>query len=312
MARRLLLTAILTWTACLSFAAPSTSSTPSLMPVLPANVNQKVTPGLVTNPNSPNAENVQPQSGQPLQQANAEASPSPFVSLLPAEPATVEAKDPLEKYNRIVYKINDRLDEYIAKPAAEFYNKIFPRPLNNMVNNFFMNFDTVTTVANDVLQANFYQATSDTWRLFMNTTVGIGGLFDPASSLGLKHNEEDFGLTMAKWGWTDSSYFVIPILGPSTVRDAGGRIVNYELSIFPYIKNVFARNALYIWRLLNQRAQLLRFQGVFDQAAIDPYVFSKNAYLQHRNYLIQRNVELNDPYKAHDMKKYYKPFYLYS
>jgi phospholipid-binding lipoprotein MlaA len=286
-----------------ALASPHSSSTPALMPVLaePSSAGPAA------------AKPGEPSDTKKTGDASTESDDG-FISLLPEETTTAAAnpKDPLETYNRIVYKINDKLDIYFAKPVSKLYNKILPRPLNNMVDRFFMNFDTITSIANDVLQANFYQTTSDSWRLLINSTAGIGGLFDIAAKLGLKHNMEDFGLTMAKWGWTDSSYFVIPVLGPSTVRDAGGRIVNYEISFFPYIKSVFRRNALYIWRLLNQRAQLLRFEGVFDQAAIDPYVFSRNAYLQHRNYLIQRNQVLNNPYKPKDMKKFYHPFYLYN
>jgi len=224
---------------------------------------------------------------------------------------TVEPKDPLEGYNRFAYKVNDTLDKYIAKPASHIYNSVMPRPLNNMVNRAFENLDTIPTVLNDLLQANFYQATSDTWRLAINSTIGIGGAFDVAADMGLEYNVEDFGLTLAKWGWTNSVYFVIPILGPSTIRDALGRPVNYTMSVFPYIRKVFWRNSLYVWYLLNQRAQLLRFQKVFDQAAIDPYVFTRNAYLQRRAYLIERDNELNDPYNKKDMKKYYDPNYLY-
>jgi phospholipid-binding lipoprotein MlaA len=222
-----------------------------------------------------------------------------------------ETEDPLEPYNRLVYKFNDRMDKYVAKPVSRIYNKIMPRPLNNMVNHFFNNVDNITTVANDLLQFNFYQATSDSWRLLVNSTVGIGGAFDVASDIGLEENVEDFGLTLAKWGWTDSDYFMIPVLGPSTVRDAGGKPINYEMSIFPRIKKVFYRNSLYVYYLLNERAQLLRYQGVFDSAAIDPYVFVRDAYLQRRAYLVKRNDELSDPYTAKDMQPHYDSDYLY-
>ncbi len=228
-----------------------------------------------------------------------------------AELPNVEPNDDLKAYNKAMFKFNDKLDTYIAKPVARLYTKIMPRPLFNMVNNFFMNLDTVPTVINDALQANFYQFTSDTWRLAINSTFGVGGTLDVATDMGLQYNYEDFGLTMAKWGWTSSSYFIIPILGPSTIRDALGRAVNYFLSPFPYLPNQTWEYSLYGAYLLNERAQFLKAQGVYDSAALDPYVFMRNAYVQRCNYLIQRNSELNNPYTKKDMKRYYNPYYLY-
>jgi phospholipid-binding lipoprotein MlaA len=222
-----------------------------------------------------------------------------------------EPADPYSGYNHWMFGINESLDKHVAKPLAKLYVKIMPAPLSKMFNNFFSNIDNVTTVANDILQANFYQATSDGWRLLINSTVGVGGLFDVASKVGLRANYEDFGLTLASWGWTKSDYFILPVLGPSTVRDALSKIVNYRLSPFPYVGTTAQEYGLYAWYLLNERVQFMEFQGVYNNAAIDPYVFMRDAYIQRRNYLIKRNKELNDPYTAQEMRQYYNPNYLY-
>lgn len=225
-------------------------------------------------------------------------------------PATI-VDDPLQGYNRTMYKINDALDKAIAKPIARAYNAVMPEPLYGMVNNFYVNVDTVPTVGNDLLQANFYQMTADMWRIVINTTIGVGGLFDVASHMGLQKNYNDFGLTLARWGWTNSSYFIIPILGPSTIRDAGGRFVSYQMSVYPWIKDFWVRWGVYAGSLLNQRAQLLKFQDVMDQASLDPYVFMRDAYLQRRAYQIGQVNNSKNPYSGDQMKKYYDPMYLY-
>ena len=214
------------------------------------------------------------------------------VKYTPANP-----KDPYEPFNRVVYHFNDFLDKLILKPVATLYTKIVPKPLAKGISNVFANIDTVPTVANDVLQANFYQATSDFWRLAINSSVGILGFFDVAKDIGLEPNKEDFGLTLARWGYTNSNYLVLPFFGPSTLRDGLGIPVDYYgFSIYPYITPIKDRYIIYGVGVVARRADLLRFQNVFDQASLDKYVFMRDAYMQRRNYLIQRNKELGDPY----------------
>lgn len=214
------------------------------------------------------------------------------VNYTPANP-----KDPYEPFNRVVYHFNDFLDRAILKPVATLYTKIVPKPITKGISNIFANIDTVPTVANDVLQANFYQATSDFWRLAINSTIGIAGFFDVATEIGLEPNKEDFGLTLARWGYTNSNYLVLPFFGPSTLRDGLGIPVDYYgFSIYPHITPVNDRYALYGVGTVSRRADLLRFQNVFDQASLDKYVFMRDAFMQRRNYLIQRNKELGDPY----------------
>jgi phospholipid-binding lipoprotein MlaA len=205
--------------------------------------------------------------------------------------------DPYEPFNRVMFNINDRLDKYLLKPVATLYTKIMPKPLAKGISNVFSNIDIIPTVANDLLQTNFYQATSDAWRLTINTTVGLGGLFDVASKIGLERNTEDLGLTFARWGYQNSNYLVLPLIGPSTVRDAIAWPINYHLfTVYPYIKPMRTRYQVYAVGVVSKRADYLRYQDVVQQAALDKYVFMRNAYMQRRAYLIERNKQLSDPY----------------
>ncbi len=213
------------------------------------------------------------------------------------QPELDTKKDPYEPFNRVMYNFNDFLDNAVLKPVATFYNKIMPKPLNKGIKNFYANIDTIPTVINDALQGNFYQTASDSWRLIINSTVGILGFFDVATATGLEPNKEDFGLTLAQWGYKNSNYLVLPFFGPSTPRDAIGLPVDYyAFSIYPYIKPPIRRYELYGLGVVARRADLLSFENVLEQASIDKYAFLRDAYLQRRAYLIQRNKELGDPY----------------
>jgi phospholipid-binding lipoprotein MlaA len=199
--------------------------------------------------------------------------------------------DPLEKFNRGVFSFNDKVDIYFLKPIATFYNIIMPKPLNRGIQNFFNNLNNIPTIANDILQANFYQANSDFWRLAINSTIGIGGLFDVAERMNLHPYTNDFGLTLAKWGYKNSTYIVLPFLGPSTIRDGFGIPVDYYgFSVYPRIRSDSVRYGLFGLGVINRRAQLLQFQSVFDEAALDKYVFIRDAYLQRRSYQMEQNA----------------------
>ena len=214
--------------------------------------------------------------------------------------AQTTKKDPYEKFNRAMFTFNEKLDKYILKPVARVYNTVLPKPVNNSINRFFENLDDVPTVLNDVLQTNLYQATSDSWRFVINSTIGIGGLFDVASHIGLPDNSEDFGLTLAKWGYTKSNYLVLPFWGAKTLRDTLAMPINYITTPYFYLKNPKVSYGLYGLSVVNQRAQLLRFEKVYEQMALDRYIFVRNAYLQRRAYLIKRDTELKDPYTKQD------------
>ncbi len=218
------------------------------------------------------------------------------------EPPAMESPDALTNYNRVVFHFNDTLDRLFLKPVATLYNKIVPRPLHKGITNFFSNIDNIPTIVNDVLQFKLYYALNDSWRLVINSTVGILGLVDVGSRIGLKPHHEDFGLTMAHWGYKNSNYFVVPFFGPGTIRDVLGWPVDYFLfSIYPHINNTTVRYSIYGVGIVDRRSNLLQYQDVFDQVAIDRYVFMRNAYLQHRNYQIQENEKPRDAFSRNSL-----------
>lgn len=198
--------------------------------------------------------------------------------------------DPYEDFNRHAFKLNEGIDKAIFKPVATVYKTVLPWPVTKGVNNFFSNLREVPTVINDLLQAKFYQATSDTWRFVINSTVGVFGLIDVASKIGLEKHYQDLGLTLATWGYKNSAYLVLPIFGPSTVRDGiAFPINNAYFNIYPYIYPVTTRNTLYGLNLINTRAQLLEVDKFIEQAAFDRYSFERNAYLQRRQYQLEHD-----------------------
>jgi phospholipid-binding lipoprotein MlaA len=214
-----------------------------------------------------------------------------------------QQKDPYEGYNRAMFKFNEDFDDYILKPVAKTYNALMLPPVNNATHNALNNLSEIPTVINDLLQFNFYKATSDSWRFVVNSTVGIGGILDVASKIDLTPHYEDIGLTLAKWGWSDSNYFIIPFLGPSTIRDAIGLIPYYYITVYPYIKDWRWRYAALALRMVDIRAQLLRFEKTYEEIALDPYVFMRSAYFQRRKYLMEENNNIDDPYTEEDTKK---------
>lgn len=200
-----------------------------------------------------------------------------------------KVNDPFEPYNREVFRFNYHFDKAVLKPVAELYNKIIPKPLNQGIHNFFLNINQLPIIANDILQLRLRQTASDVGRFAINTTVGIGGLFDVASRLQFKLQQNDFGLTLARWGYTNSAYLVIPFFGVMTIRDGIGMPVDYYLfSIYPYINDEDLRDGLYLLSIIDKRAQLLSYQSVMEEAAVDQYVFVRNAYLQRREYLLKQ------------------------
>ncbi|MHB1948652.1 MAG: MlaA family lipoprotein [Gammaproteobacteria bacterium] len=206
-------------------------------------------------------------------------------------------KDPYEPFNRAIFNFNEVADRFILKPLATLYIKIVPKPLASGLSNVYSNLDNIPTVINDVLQGNFYQATSDLWRFGINSTIGVLGLFDVAQRMGLEPNYEDFGLTLARWGYKNSNYLVMPLLGPSTVRDTIAYPVNYYgMSIYPYIEPTSAQYGIYFGGVVVRRADIMRYEGVLQQMSFDKYAFMRDAYFQHRNYLIERNNQLGNPY----------------
>lgn len=221
-----------------------------------------------------------------------------------------QVDDPHEKFNRAMYKFNDQLDTYLLKPVATIYKKVLPTFVTNRVSDFFVNVSVGSSVVNDLLQGNFYQSTVDAWRFAINSTIGLAGVFDVASEIGLPKNEEDFGLTLARWGYTNSAYLVLPFWGPSTWRDAFAIPVNIYTSYYVYVSDVWLRNSLTVLKFIDIRAQLLDFQKTYEEMVLDPYVLTRSAYMQRRNYQIERNKDkLDSPYSPKEMVR--KPIYNY-
>ncbi|MBI3221570.1 MAG: VacJ family lipoprotein [Nitrosomonadales bacterium] len=204
--------------------------------------------------------------------------------------------DPFEPLNRGIYKFNDGLDKAIVKPVAQGYNTVMPTPGKIMVSNFFSNLDDLIVTANDVLQLKFRQAASDGTRFLFNSTFGLFGLFDVTTRLE-KHNE-DFGQTLGYWGVGSGPYLVLPLLGPSTLRDGVGLYADGRPSKLRRIKHMRTRNQMYLTKGINRRAQLLDQEKILDEAAIDHYSFLRDAYLQRRESLI---YDGNPPREKYDL-----------
>ncbi|HUW25072.1 MAG TPA: VacJ family lipoprotein [Gallionella sp.] len=212
-----------------------------------------------------------------------------------AAPHVRNPADPLESFNRGVYQFNDTMDKAIAKPVAQGYNAIMPAPGKIMVSNFFSNLDDVIITVNDLLQFKFTQAASDGARFLFNSTFGIFGLIDVAHRLE-KHNE-DFGQTLGYWGVDSGPYLVIPILGPSTVRDGVGLYADSRPSKLRRVDHIRTRNQLYLTKAVNRRTQLLDQEKVLDAAALDRYEFIRDAYLLRRQSLV---YDGNPPREEYD------------
>ena len=194
--------------------------------------------------------------------------------------------DPYESFNRKVYKFNTAVDTHLLKPAAKVYAAVIPPQIRAGVNNVYNNVNMLPTVANDLLQADLNNAIKDTWRFIMNSTIGIAGIFDPASTVKLPPHSNDLGLTFAKWGDKKSPYLVIPLLGPSTFRDGMGMIFDYAIfTPYPYIQSDALLYGILGFRYVDLRSQMLDTDRLMADA-IDKYTFMRDAYLQHRQYLI--------------------------
>jgi phospholipid-binding lipoprotein MlaA len=199
------------------------------------------------------------------------------------EPAPLPQPDAFVGFNRAAFSFNQVFDDYFFRPLATFYNNIMPKPLNRGIHNVYLNIGTIPIVVNDLLQLHFCALAHDTWRMGVNTTLGIGGLFDVANTMQLKPYVNDFGLTLNRWGYAESNYLVIPFFGSFTVRDGLGFFVDYfAFSIYPYINPPSLRYEIYALGALDRRASYLRFQSVMEAAALDKYIFIRNLYFQRR------------------------------
>jgi len=200
--------------------------------------------------------------------------------------ATTNNNDPLEGVNRGIYKFNDVADRAIIKPVAKAYKAVTPSPIRKGFNNFFNNLGSLTTVLNDLLQFKFAHAFTDAGRFVINTTFGLAGFIDVASMDNIPNRKEDFGQTLGYWGVGNGAYLVLPILGPSTVRDATGFAIDTATSDpITYTHNigeVRLHNQIRAAQLVDRRTQLLDAGDLVDDASLDPYSFVREAYLQRR------------------------------
>lgn len=194
--------------------------------------------------------------------------------------------DPLEGYNRAMYKFNDAIDTAVLKPVAKGYDVVVPDPISRGVSNFFSNLNDITVIINDLLQGKFYQAYQDTHRFVLNSTVGVAGIFDVASLTGLHKNNEDFGQTLGVWGAEPGAYVVLPFFGPRNVRDSFGLIGDILTDPVTYVEGDDARWALVGTRVIDTRANLLKAEKVLDEAATDEYSYVRDAYMSRRNFLV--------------------------
>lgn len=193
-----------------------------------------------------------------------------------------DAHDPWERFNRGMYTFNDKVDRAVLKPVAKGYRAITPNAVEKGISNFFGNLGEIRVIANDILQLKLVRALSDTSRFVVNSTIGIAGLFDVATHMGLDKHDEDFGQTLGRWGAGTGPYLVLPFFGPSSVRDGIGLVGDYQIDPIGEVDDRDKRNALYAVSIIDNRAQLLEAGEILDEAAFDPYIFLREAYFQRR------------------------------
>ncbi len=200
-------------------------------------------------------------------------------------------KDPFEPINRGVYQFNKTLDALYINPINQVYIKTIPQPLKQLVGNFFNNILEIPTIINNLLQLKFEQARNSTARFIINTTLGIGGLFDMADKANLKSKKEDLGNTLYNWGYINSNFVMLPIIGPSTVRDSIGLIGNTFISVPYYFKPKW-RNRYQGSYMIHRRSELEELQSLLKTVGVDEYAMLRDSYLQNRDY--QLNLKNKD------------------
>lgn len=208
------------------------------------------------------------------------------VLLLSGCATTGNPKDPIERFNRAVFGFNDALDQVVARPVATGYDAVLPSPVKNRVANFFGNVADVFIAVNNLLQGKVPEAAGDAGRFVVNSTVGILGLFDVATDLGLEKHDEDFGQTFGRWGVGNGAYVVVPFFGPRTARDAVALVLDVKTDPVANVGHIPTRNTLLAVRVVSDRANLLPADKVIEEAALDKYSYIRDGYLQRRRNLI--------------------------
>ncbi|MHC8408016.1 MlaA family lipoprotein [Pseudomonas sp. TMB3-21] len=206
------------------------------------------------------------------------------VLLVPFAAQAATEDDPWEGFNRPIFKFNDVLDTYALKPLAQGYQFVTPQFLEDGIHNMYRNVGDVTNLANNIMQAKPTAAGVDTARLIFNTTFGLLGFFDVGTQMGLNRSDEDFGQTLGYWGVGSGPYVVLPLLGPSTLRDTPAKYVDGYTSPYRYINDVPVRNSIFGLNIVDTRASLLSAEKLISG---DKYIFVRNAYLQNREFKVK-------------------------
>ena len=225
--------------------------------------------------------------------------------------ATQSNKDPLEGMNRGIYKFNDVTDRAIFKPVATAYKAIAPTPVRKGFNNFFNNLGSITTVLNDLLQLKFANAFADAGRFVINSTFGLAGFIDVAGMDNIPNRKEDFGQTLGFWGAGNGAYLVLPFLGSSSLRDTTGlvfdTVTSDPITYTHNIGQIRLHNQLRASQFIDKRTELLDAKDIVDDASLDPYAFTRDAYLQRRESLIAdgaaNDKPVNDGFEPADEDK---------
>lgn len=193
-----------------------------------------------------------------------------------------DPRDPAEGFNRAMYAFNEGFDRAIGKPVATAYRDVLPDPVRDVVRNFFANIADLFIGVNNLLQGKPLDAATDWTRFAINTLLGVFGIFDFASEMGLEKHDEDFGQTFGRWGLPDGAYLVWPFVGSSSVRDTAGLILDFNLDPVVAHRPKGVRSFMVVTRALGKRADLLDAGRILEEAALDKYVFQRDAYLQRR------------------------------
>jgi phospholipid-binding lipoprotein MlaA len=215
-----------------------------------------------------------------------------------------DPRDPFEGFNRGIYRFNDKVDQTVARPVATAYRRVIPGEIRDRVRNFFGNIEDVFVGVNNVLQGKFADGANDFARVAFNSTIGLLGIHDVATDMGYEKHNEDFGQTFGYWGAGTGPYLILPLLGSSNVRDGIGTGIGMYVDPIGDVRGYHTQYALWGLRLTQTRADLLDASRILEEAALDRYVFQRDAYLQRRRSLVYdgRPPRQKDPEDDNDKK----------
>ncbi|HZR68312.1 MAG TPA: VacJ family lipoprotein [Burkholderiales bacterium] len=212
------------------------------------------------------------------------------------------AADPLEPLNRAMFGFNEKVDNAVLKPVAQGYRAVTPQMVRTGVTNFFSNLEDLWISANNLMQGKVEWGLGDLLRFTFNSSFGLLGVIDVASDMGLEKHNEDFGQTLGRWGVGSGAYLVLPLLGPSTVRDGAARVVDWQGDVVSNLSNVPTRNTLYVTRVVSDRSNLFDATNLLDEAALDKYTFVRDSWLQRRRSLVYDGSPPREPSDSDEPK----------